>query len=129
MNLDLFRRINQDQGRGIGDEVLHRFASLVRDATRGDDVVVRRRGDEFVLVMPTTSADQATRVAERIREKLSGAELDVGMGRRVSQTVSIGVATWNGYEGAEAIEKRARAAMRTAKVHGRDRVHVDDGKS
>lgn len=127
MNLDLFRKVNDDHGRGVGDELLHRFAGLVRAATRGDDVVVRRRGDEFVLVMPTTSAEQAHRVAERIRSKLGAEPLDVGMGRRVAQTVSIGVATWNGYETPDAIEKRARVAMRTAKLHGRDRIHVDDG--
>ena len=128
MNLDLFKRVNDDHGRGVGDEVLHRFAGLVRAATRGDDVVVRRRGDEFVLVMPATNSEQASRVAERIRSKLAADELDVGMGQQVRQTVSVGVATWNSYETPEAIEKRARAAMRTAKLHGRNRVHVDDGK-
>ncbi|MBW2523146.1 MAG: GGDEF domain-containing protein [Deltaproteobacteria bacterium] len=129
MNLDLFRRVNDDHGRGVGDEVLHRFAALVRRATRDDDAVVRRRGDEFVLVMPATSIEQATRVAERIRSKLGDAQLDAGMGRRIAQTASIGVATWNGYETADSIERRARGAMRTAKLHGRNRVHVDDGKS
>lgn len=128
MNLDLFKRVNHDQGRGVGDEVLHRFTALVRSATRGDDAVVRRRGDEFVLVMPATSIEQATQVAERIRDKLSSGPLDVGMGRTVTQTVSVGVAAWNGYETPEALEKRGRAAMRTAKLHGRNRLHVDSGQ-
>lgn len=126
MNLDLFKRVNDEHGRGVGDQLLSEFTKLVRAATRGDDVVVRRQGDEFVLIMPETAAEHGVAVAERIRQRLEADPVDVGGGRRIVQTVSVGLATWNGHESPETLEKRARAAMRTAKLHGRNRVHHDD---
>jgi diguanylate cyclase (GGDEF)-like protein len=126
MNLDLFKRVNDTFGTGAGDQVLRRFADLARASTRDDDVVVRRRGDEFVLLMPGTSLAHARVVAERIRAGLASAPIALDAGRDVGQTVSIGVAAWDGHESPTELERRGAEAMRAAKLHGRNRVEVDE---
>jgi two-component system, cell cycle response regulator len=124
LDLDHFKRVNDEHGHSVGDAVLRGFADCVRDTVRRGDVLVRRGGEEFVLIMPQTSGALATVVAERIRTRLASAPLDGGGGVRVSQTVSIGVATWDGNETPPALEQRADAAMYEAKRGGRNQVAV-----
>ena len=123
LDLDHFKRVNDTYGHDVGDQVLRAFAGRVRSATRRNDVLVRRGGEEFVLIMPKTTASQAKEVAGRVRENVSRGPFAIGE-RRIAQTVSIGVATWDGRERGEQLEKRADEAMYRAKKHGRDRVVV-----
>jgi diguanylate cyclase (GGDEF)-like protein len=129
MNLDLFKRVNDTHGTGAGDQVLRKFADLVRATTRDDDVVVRRQGDEFVLLMPSTGLKHAVGVAERIRRNLEVLPLELDDGRVVTQTVSVGVATWDGRESPAELERRAAKTMREAKLHGRNRVLTDGAEA
>lgn len=124
LDLDHFKRVNDQHGHGVGDAVLAAFADAVRRCVRAVDVLVRRGGEEFVLVMPATDAEAAWRVAERIRERVGNAPLPIRDGLELPQTVSIGLATWNGHESADALEERADLAMYEAKRRGRDRVVV-----
>jgi diguanylate cyclase (GGDEF)-like protein len=87
------------------------------------DALVRRGGDEFALVMPGATVEQARAVAERLRSNLAAEPFDVG-GQPVLQTVSIGVATWDRCETAEALEARADRALYAAKSRGRNGVAV-----
>jgi two-component system cell cycle response regulator len=121
MDLDHFKRVNDSFGHDVGDQVLRAFAGRVRSATRRADVLVRRGGEEFVLVMPAATAEQAEDIAERVRENVARTPFAIGE-RRIAQTVSIGVATWTVRESADALEKRADEAMYRAKELGRDRV-------
>jgi two-component system cell cycle response regulator len=107
----------------VGDLVLREFVERVRASVRSIDILVRRGGEEFVLIMPSTAGQEAHRVAERIRRCLAGRPLSVG-GGAVAQTVSIGVATWNGTDAPELLEDRADRAMYAAKRAGRNRVAV-----
>jgi diguanylate cyclase (GGDEF)-like protein len=120
MDLDHFKRVNDAFGHDVGDHVLRAFAGRVRSATRRGDVLVRRGGEEFVLVMPATTSEQAQDIAERVRENVGRSPIAIG-DRRITQTVSIGVATWDGRERAVSLEKRADEAMYRAKKAGRDR--------
>jgi len=122
MDLDQFKRVNDTFGHAAGDAVLRIFADRVREAVRRPDVLVRRGGEEFVLIMPHTEVDQAAAVAERIRQVVGGTPMDVGDDVHIPQTVSIGVATWDGHETAEKLEERADKAMYDAKDAGRNRV-------
>ena len=124
LDLDHFKLVNDAHGHAVGDAVLRGFADCVRDTVRRQDVLVRRGGEEFVLIMPQTSGALATVVAERIRARLAGGPLDGGAGVRVPQTVSIGVATWDGNETPTDLEHRADAAMYEAKRRGRNQVAV-----
>jgi len=129
MDLDHFKRVNDTYGHAVGDRVLRAFVDRVRSATRRVDLLVRRGGEEFVLIMPATTAKEAGIIAERIR--VHAAELPIEAGdAKVTQTVSIGVATWDARESPDALEKRADAAMYEAKEGGRDRVvHAGDGRA
>lgn len=120
MDLDHFKLVNDTHGHQVGDKVLRVFADRVRDLLRHQDVLIRRGGEEFVLIMPATRTEEAAAVAGRIRERISGKPIGPG----VRQTVSIGVATWDGHESPEELEERADQAMYAAKQAGRDRVHT-----
>jgi two-component system cell cycle response regulator len=122
IDLDHFKQVNDQHGHDVGDTVLRLFADRVRSIVRRVDVLIRRGGEEFLLLMPATGLDQARGTAERIRRNLSHRELDVGPGQRIRQTVSAGVATWDFKESPEALQRRADVAMYAAKEQGRDRV-------
>ena len=123
MDLDHFKSVNDRYGHAVGDAVLKMFADRVRKAVRRVDVLVRRGGEEFVLIMPQTSATQAHATGNRIQQTLHAEDLEVD-GIRIHQTVSIGVATWDHRESPEQLERRADEAMYEAKRLGRDRVVV-----
>lgn len=121
MDLDHFKDVNDAHGHAVGDRVLRAFADRVRLNVRLADVLVRRGGEEFVLVLPNMPLDGAVAAAERIRTGLDEEPIDLGEGLSISQTVSIGVAEWDGTESAEALEERADGAMYAAKQQGRNR--------
>ena len=124
LDLDHFKRVNDRFGHAVGDAVLRAFVDRVRSCVRDIDILVRRGGEEFVLIMPATDSASAVRVANRIRLRLSGAPIRVRDRTLVFQTVSVGVASWDGQEGAERFDERADVAMYEAKRKGRNRVVV-----
>jgi diguanylate cyclase (GGDEF)-like protein len=124
MDLDHFKSVNDRFGHATGDAVLRLFADRVRKAVRRVDVLCRRGGEEFVLVMPQTGAVQAHSTANRIQQTLAAEDLEVEGPLRIRQTVSIGVATWDPGETPDQLERRADAAMYEAKRLGRNRVVV-----
>jgi diguanylate cyclase (GGDEF)-like protein len=124
MDLDHFKRVNDTFGHAIGDDVLRAFADITRSAVRAVDTLVRRGGGEFVLIMPATSERQAWLVAERVRQRVCAAPLPARGQRCVPQTISIGVATWNGLEGPESLDERADVALYEAKRTGRNRTVI-----
>ncbi len=124
MDLDHFKSVNDEHGHAVGDAVLRMFADRVRKAVRRVDVLVRRGGEEFVLIMPQTGATQAHATGNRIQQTLAAEELAVDGCVRLRQTVSIGVATWDQREAPDLLERRADEAMYEAKRLGRNRVVV-----
>lgn len=118
MDLDDFKQVNDNYLHQAGDIVLRVFADRVRAAVRRHDVLVRRGGDEFVLILPATALDDARAVADRVVASMSAEAIDVGQASLV-QTVSIGLATWDGHETAEQLEARADEALYAAKDAGK----------
>lgn len=121
LDLDEFKEVNDAHGHAAGDRVLHSFTQRVLSCVRTTDVLIRRGGDEFVLVMPDTDEQRAAEVAERIRAAVADDALDPE-GTAVALSVSVGVATWISAENAEQLEHRADVAMYEAKRQGRNRV-------
>jgi diguanylate cyclase (GGDEF)-like protein len=121
LDLDHFKRVNDRHGHAVGDELLRAFADLARRVVRSSDVLVRRGGEEFVLIMPNTRECHALLVAERLRKRVASNPLLSREGLRVEATISVGVASWNGSESAEALDHRADLAMYEAKQCGRNR--------
>ena len=120
IDIDHFKRINDQLGHHIGDEVLKDVAALVRQHIQRDDLFARWGGEEFLLICPMTSADEARAVAERLRQLLAQATWSSGL--RV--TASFGVAQWLPGEELASSIRRADEAMYRAKATGRDRVEL-----
>ncbi len=123
MDLDHFKHVNDTHGHAAGDEVLRIFAQRVRGAIRGEDIFVRRGGEEFVVILPNCDLTSAKCAAERIRDEMAYKPVVIG-DLRVVQRVSVGVALWDRLESAQALDDRADQALYAAKRTGRNRVSV-----
>jgi two-component system cell cycle response regulator len=121
MDIDHFKRINDEHGHPIGDAVLRAFADRVRSLVRSSDVLVRRGGEEFVLILPHTSERAALVAAERIRTQIAATPYLVHERVSVRATISIGVASWDGRETGESLDARADSVLYEAKQLGRNR--------
>ena len=126
MDLDHFKNINDNHGHPAGDEALREFARICRRALRPDDLVGRTGGEEFGVVLKTADAEQAVRLAEKLRESVSSQPVKVES-IELQLTVSIGVALASrGEEEFNGLLKRADDALYTAKRAGRNRVELAD---
>ena len=94
LDLDDFKRINDDHGHLVGSHVLMEMAAVILSSIRDTDAVARYGGDEFVIVLPDTETELAGTVAERIREKIEHFEFTGGRRLQLSLTASFGVAAF-----------------------------------
>ena len=124
LDVDHFKMVNDSWGHDAGDEVLREFADRVRACTRGIDLVARMGGEEVVVVLPDTTLEAASAVAERIRERVEAEPFAIhNNSREIAVTVSIGVASRRAGDASPAeIMKRADDALYRAKATGRNRV-------
>ena len=90
VDIDHFKRINDNFGHDVGDQVLREVADVLRSSTRPEDLVARYGGEEFILALPTNSLEQAIGRAEKIRAQLSSHHLNA-TGSCVPVTASLGV--------------------------------------
>ncbi len=116
VDLDDFKRINDEHGHQAGDRVLRAIAGALRAAVRTSDVVARYGGDEFVVVMPDTDADEAEAVAARAAKAVAELSHPMADGSDVHVTCSVGLAL-HPRDGRSARElvRAADAAMYTHK--------------
>lgn len=126
LDIDYFKPVNDTYGHDVGDAVLKEFAIRLQRNIRGVDLACRFGGEEFVVVMPDTDMRQAQGVAERVRSAVADEMFEVGVGKPLSITVSVGLAI-NGQENdtPESVTKRADVALYRAKRAGRNRVVHD----
>jgi two-component system cell cycle response regulator len=123
LDLDYFKKVNDVCGHDAGDEVLKEFARRLGHNVRAIDLPCRMGGEEFVVLMPETDSENAMTIAERVRVRVAADPFVLADGRALSITVSVGVATSNGYgDSAEALLKRADAGLYEAKNAGRNQV-------
>jgi diguanylate cyclase (GGDEF)-like protein len=124
LDVDHFKRINDSYGHETGDRVLRVLADACRAGLRQQDVIGRYGGEEFVAVLPETSAAVAQDTAERLRRAVEGLAVNSPQGP-VKVTISIGVATLNsGTNSISALINAADRALYEAKQKGRNRVVV-----
>ncbi|HEY5807696.1 MAG TPA: DUF484 family protein [Povalibacter sp.] len=131
IDLDHFKQINDQYGHLVGDMALREAAQRVDAHIRDSDAAARFGGDEFVVLAPGISPEQAAALAERIRQAVSEAPLEVSGGTNLNLTVSIGVAgivlARNESDlkaAAERLLAEADAALYRAKQNGRNRVEL-----
>ena len=123
MDLDNFKAINDLHGHGAGDEVLQGFSDTVRACLRGHDLFARIGGEEFVLVLPDTSAEGARLVAERIRSEVQALRF-ISQAQPVVVTVSAGIGASSEPQGFLALMRTADKALYEAKRLGRNQVQM-----
>lgn len=127
IDIDGFKRINDERGHAVGDAVLIEVAQRLRDALRQPDLIVRWGGEEFLVLMPTQGPEQADALARRLLQSIGDTPVPVD-GRPVTVTVSAGFVTLplepqSLSIGPQAALDLVDAAMLLAKRHGRNRAY------
>ncbi|WP_087694826.1 diguanylate cyclase [Pseudomonas sp. PE-S1G-1] len=120
-DIDHFKRINDQHGHAVGDEVLKELCRRISQRLRRTDVFCRLGGEEFVVLCANTDGSQAFNVALELWQALRGEPME-GVG---TVTASFGVASWRVEEGVDSLLLRADSGVYAAKQAGRDRVEAE----
>jgi diguanylate cyclase len=121
MDIDHFKKLNDELGHTTGDEALTHFANVIKKVKRTTDVLARYGGEEFIIILPNTMQNDAIKVIERVQRMLTK-EFFMHSDKRILITFSAGVAQRIDGETPDEIIPRADAAMYEAKANGRNRV-------
>lgn len=120
LDVDHFKRVNDEYGHDVGDAVLVHLATLLSAGVRQNDTLARWGGEEFILLLPETDLAGAMMLAENLRRKVEGDPFPC-----VGQvTASFGVAVFAERERGDTLLKRADEALYRAKQEGRNRVAI-----
>jgi diguanylate cyclase (GGDEF)-like protein len=125
MDLDRFHGINDKHGQAFGDQVIAAVAPSVSESIGQKDIAARYGGDEFVVIMPSQTADEALEVAERIRAAVEALRVTAPDGSDVPVTTSQGIAEYPRHASdAESLKAAADEALYAAKESGRNRAVI-----
>ncbi|MFN3751473.1 MAG: diguanylate cyclase [Thiobacillus sp.] len=125
MDIDHFKHINDSYGHPTGDQVIRSLSWLLKQRLRKQDVICRYGGEEFLIALPHTDAEQAYGIVDRIRQDFSQIRHPFG-DRHFLATASGGIATYPLYQNGDSLIKAADEALYTAKRDGRNRIHADE---
>ena len=121
LDIDFFKSVNDNFGHDAGDDLLRRFAQLMKEQSREQDLLFRTGGEEFIIFLLNSDVQDAFKFAERLRRKVGLYDF-AGIG---SVTVSIGVAFWgNEQQSIRSTLKEADTALYRAKNNGRNRSEI-----
>jgi diguanylate cyclase len=121
LDLDDFKRLNDTHGHIAGDEALVYLVRVIKDTLRTMDVLARFGGEEFLILLPDTTIEEATRTVTRLQRELTK-RIFMHNNERILITFSAGVALRNGPEDKIGLLKRADSALYQAKKAGKNRV-------
>ena len=122
LDLDFFKQVNDTHGHEAGDKVIKTLADILLRNVRTSDMTVRYGGEEFLIVLIDTSADEALKVAEKIRTEVEGTKIPLQSGM-LQKTISIGVSEYpKDSDTFWQVVKFADVALYKAKSTGRNRV-------
>ena len=125
IDIDRFKPINDNYGHNSGDAVLRQMAGLVADSVRASDTFGRYGGEEFMLILPETTPEDAFGLAEDLRALVMQEPMRIAGDQSIKTTVSIGIAGGRGSGlQIDMLVDRADAAMYAAKSLGRNRTHL-----
>jgi len=94
MDIDNFKAINDTYGHQMGDEMLKKVSQVILNTIRKIDMAARYGGEEFAVILPETHKENAKKIAERLRKKISDISITTKSGTEVKPTISIGVASF-----------------------------------
>ena len=125
IDIDHFKRVNDTWGHAAGDAVLRHVAQTMKQQTRRIDIAARIGGEEFIILLPDTSVENAQALAERIRASVENTPANTG-GQQIAVTISIGLSAIHPEDrnDQQALE-RADLALYAAKHSGRNRIRLD----
>jgi diguanylate cyclase (GGDEF)-like protein len=127
LDIDHFKRVNDNYGHPAGDEVLRSFADICKAVSRRIDYVARIGGEEFAILLSHLDQDEAHLLAERLLATVANAKIELPQDNVfISVSVSIGLAMQQTNEDGEQLLNRADQALYTAKKSGRNQVVVCD---
>lgn len=124
IDVDHFKRVNDEHGHEAGDMVLQQAAMLILNSVRNGDFVFRYGGEELLVMLVEIDPQVAERIAETLRRRFEANEFLVSMGRQLQVTISVGLAVYDGHPDYQYLINRADQAMYQAKQSGRNRVCV-----
>ena len=124
LDLDHFKRVNDQHGHAMGDQVLREFSQLCRQVARSTDLFARFGGEEFVFLLPDTELQAARQFLERLREALQNLPFTTADGSHLHISVSIGVAQYQAGSTLQLLQEAADHALYNAKQNGRNRVEM-----
>lgn len=125
LDIDLFKRVNDDYGHPAGDEVLKSLVTVCQETLRFTDVFARMGGEEFAAILPETELPEAIVTAERVREAVANTPVHTDAGT-IEYTVSIGISSLrDDNDSLDELMRRADKALYRAKEHGRNRVETE----
>ncbi len=123
VDLDYFKRVNDEHGHEAGDLMLMHFTSLLRSVMRKSDALVRYGGEEFTLLLPETDVRGAQFVLGRLQQVMARTPLNYE-GKKINTTFSAGIACLKTDENGHGLLRRADAALYQAKSSGRNTLKV-----
>ena len=125
MDIDHFKQVNDNYGHPVGDQVIRSLSWLLKQRLRKQDVLCRYGGEEFMIGLPHTDAEQAFSLIDRIREDFAQIRHPYRNSYFLS-TISAGIATYPMYQTGDALIKAADEALYQAKRNGRNRIQTGD---
>jgi diguanylate cyclase (GGDEF)-like protein len=117
VDIDFFKKINDVHGHFKADDLLKKLAEVLKKTTRKSDIVARFGGEEFVILLPSTSLNKAKKLAERIKKAIHSNRIL----KKYNLTVSGGVTEFKKTDNKNSFQKRADKGLYSAKKSGRDR--------
>jgi len=122
LDIDLFKRYNDSFGHLEGDKVLQRIGKIIKSWLRKMDTAYRYGGEEFTVILPETTCEEAVTVAERIRNAVKSEKFSPEPKKQIVITISIGATEYSPEEELSAFIQRADKAMYASKQFGRNKV-------
>ena len=120
IDVDYFKTVNDTFGHPVGDQILIEIVQLIKESIRRYDILGRWGGEEFLILCPKTTQDEALKVAERIQKKIKNAVFTT----QQRHSVSIGIATLRLDDTPHTLISHADAALYQAKKDGRDTISI-----
>jgi diguanylate cyclase (GGDEF)-like protein len=127
VDIDHLGEVNDKYGKTAGDHVLASVGAMLAEALRMPDRVGRYSDNEFLLILPETSLDSASNLADRIRKATAETAIDID-GTQIHTTISVGVTAFRKGEDLDHLISRAESAIREAKSKGRNCTVCNEAK-